>query len=83
MVSALIMPRSGDNAHVGDAEAGAQAIDHGQERVRVGRIAGPDLRADRAACLIQHHADDHLAQVGPVILGLAVTAARRPAGAEK
>ena len=71
----------GDDAHPGDAEALAQAVDHREQRLHVGGVAGPRLRADWPALAVEHDADDHLAQVGTVVLGLAVAAERLAAGA--
>ena len=47
----------------------------------VSAIAGPRLRAYRPAITVQEHGEDHLAQVWPMILGIAMLAERLPAGA--
>ncbi len=46
----------------------------GDECGYVGRVAGPQLTADRSAFAIDHHAHDHLFEVGPVVLAVAALA---------
>ena len=52
----------------------AQTVDDGEEDADVGGVARPHLRADRPALGIDHHADDHLHQIGPVVLRVAALA---------
>ena len=76
--------RGRDHAAVGhhtdptDGEAAAQAIDDRDEHADIGSVAGPHLRADRPALSVDHHADDHLHQVGAVVLGVAPLAQASP-----
>src|SRR5271165_1760212 len=65
-------PAVSNHAHAGNAEPLAQTGDHRQQRLHIGGVAGPDLRADRPAFAIEHHPDDHLMQIGTMILRLAV-----------
>jgi hypothetical protein len=71
----------GDHADPADGKTRAQTIDHRNQDADIGGIAGPHLRADRPALRVDHHAQDHLHQVGPVILGIALGAERRTARA--
>jgi hypothetical protein len=65
MVAAEIMPRS---ATTQTRPMATQAIDDRNEHGHVGGVAGPHLRADRPALGVDHHAHDHLHQVGAVVL---------------
>ena len=47
----------------------------------VGGVARPHLRAHRPAIAVDHHRQDHLTKIGPMILAVAVTAQRLAAGA--
>ena len=49
----------------------AEAIDHRDQRRHVGRVAGPELAADRPSLTVEHGPDDHLLEVGPVVLAVA------------
>src|SRR6202035_4467609 len=69
------------DAHAHDAEALTQPIDHRQQGLHVGGVAGPGLRADRSARFIEHHADDDLLQIGAMVLRLAALAQRLAASA--
>jgi len=60
----------GHHAHPSDPEPPAQAVDHRDQRRDVGGVARPHLAAERPAALIHHHRNDHLHQVGPVVLGV-------------
>src|SRR5450830_1224250 len=71
----------GDDADATDGKAPTQPVHHRNEATRVRRVAGPHLRAHRSAVAVQEHGEDHLAQVRPVILGIAAPAERLPAGA--
>ena len=64
-----------------DGEALAQPVHHRNEAPRVRRVARPHLRADRPAIAVEQHGEDHLAQVRPMILGIAVPAQRLAARA--
>ena len=66
----------GDHAHARDVEAPAQPVDHRDQRRHVGGVAGPHLRAHRPAIAIDQDSEDHLPQVGTVILAVAVLAQR-------
>src|SRR5208337_4512063 len=50
----------GHDADPADPEAGSEAIGHGDQRRHVGRVAGPELAADRPALPVQHGPYDHL-----------------------
>jgi hypothetical protein len=68
----------GDHAPVGhhadppDPEPLAQPIHHRQQHGAVGGIAGKHLGADRTPLAIDHDSQNHLLEVRPVILGVAV-----------
>src|SRR6478672_5761506 len=62
----------GDHAHPPDAEAFAQARDDRQQGFHIGGVARPGLGADRPSLGIDHHADDHLLELGPMVLRLAM-----------
>src|SRR5215468_6160117 len=46
----------------------SHALDYREERFDIGRVARPHLAADRSTLNVQGHADDHLVEIGPVIL---------------
>ena len=82
---ALLEPGDGgrrDHAAIGhDADPAngktlAQAVDHRQQRRHVGGIARPHLGADRPAVAVDDEAEDHLLQIGAIVLGIAVLAQR-------
>ena len=60
------------NADPADAEARPQTVDHGQQHRHVSGVPRQHLGAYRAALAVQHHGQHHLAQVGAVVLGMAV-----------
>jgi hypothetical protein len=64
----------GDDAHPGDSKARPQPIDHRNEGRDVSRVARPHLRADWPPVTVDDHCEDHLPQIGPVILAVAVAA---------
>ena len=64
----------GDDADPADGKAPLQAIDDRQQRRHVGGIARPHLGADRPAVAVDDEAKDHLLQIGPKVLGIAVFA---------
>src|SRR5271169_4326049 len=63
----------GDNADAADAKTRAQPVDHRQQGGHVGGVAGPQLGAQRPAVLIHDQPDDHLIEIGPVVLRVAAT----------
>ncbi len=60
----------GHDARAGDAKAGTQARDDGHQHFHVGRVARHHLGADRAPLRVDHHGQDHLGKLGPMILGM-------------
>ena len=66
----------GHDADLGDAEPAAEPIDHRDERRHVGRVAGPQFTADRSPLTVEHGPDDHLLEVGPMVLAVAALADR-------
>src|SRR3954453_11259254 len=46
----------------------AEAIDDGDQRRHVGGVARPQLAADRPALSVEHRPDDHLVEVGAMVL---------------
>src|SRR5512143_2190688 len=60
-----------DPAH---PEPTAQAIHHGDQRGHIGGVARPQFAADRPALTIEHRPDDHLVEVGPMVLAEAALA---------
>jgi hypothetical protein len=70
----------GDDAHAADIETPAQPVDDGDQARHVGGIARPHLRAHRPAVAVEQHGQDHLLQVRPVILAVAMLTQRLAAG---
>jgi hypothetical protein len=64
----------GDDADARDHETVLQALDDRQQRGHIGGVARPQLATDRPTTRVDHHRQDHLFQVGAVILGMAVLA---------
>ena len=64
----------GHDADPTDAEATPQAIHDGDQRRHVGGVARPQLAADRPPLAVEHRPDDHLVQVGPMVLAVAALA---------
>jgi hypothetical protein len=62
----------GYHAHLTYTKLGSHALDDGKQARGVGRVARPHLAANRPALHIQGHPDNHLAQIGPVILAMTV-----------
>ena len=52
-----------------DAEAALQAIDRRDQAVHVGGVSRPHLRAHRPAVAIEENGEDHLIEIGPMVLG--------------
>ena len=71
----------GDDADAVDRKALAQPVDHRDQAADVGGVARPHLRAHRSAVAIQQHGQDHLVEVGPMVLGEAAPPERLTAGA--
>ena len=63
----------GDDAHPADRKALAQPIDHGDQAAGVGGVPGPHLGAHRPAVAVEQHRQDHLVEIGPMVLGKAAT----------
>src|SRR5512138_2989352 len=60
----------GHDAHLRDAEPGAEPVDDRDQRRDVGCVAGPELAADRPPLAVEHRPDDHLPEVWPVVLAV-------------
>ena len=69
------------HAHPADLEARPKPVHDGQQHRGVGRVAGQHLRAYRPALAINDDGQDHLLQVRPMVLRIAVGAERLAAGA--
>src|SRR5271166_4631722 len=80
IVAALIMP-VGDDADAVDAKAPLQSIDRQDQAADVGSVARPHLRAYRPAVAVDEHSQDHLIEVGPMVLGEAAPTERLAARA--
>ena len=61
----------GHDADLGDSEPAAEPIDYRNEGRDIGRVARPQLTADRSPLTIEHGPNDHLLEVRPVILAIA------------
>ncbi len=64
----------GHDADFADTEPLAQAIHHRNQRGHVSGVAGPELTANRPSLTVEHHPDDHLLKVWPMILAMATLA---------
>ncbi len=71
----------GDHANPTNRKALAQPIEHGDQAAGISGIPGPHLRADRSAVAVEQHRQDHLVEIGPMILGKAATSKRLAARA--
>ena len=69
----------GHDANAIDPEATPESIHDGDQRLHVGGVAGPQLAADRSALSVQDRSHDHLLEIRPMILGVAVLAQSFPA----
>ena len=58
----------GHDADPADPEPTAQAIDDRDQRRHVGGVARPQFAADRPPLTVEHRPDDHLVEVGPMVL---------------
>ena len=72
-------PAIGYHAHLAHTELGSHALDDGKQALGVGRVARPHLAADGASVHIKRHPDNHLAQIGPVVLAVTVATDALPA----
>jgi len=66
----------GDDADPADGKALPQAVDHRQQRRHVGGVPRPHLGADRPPVAVDDEAEDHLLQIGAIVLGIAMLAER-------
>ena len=66
----------GDHANAADSEALAETVNHRQQRLHIGGIARPHLGADRPPLAVHDEPQDHLLQIWPEILRVAVLAQR-------
>ena len=71
----------GDDADPVDAEATRQAVDRRDQAGHIGGVSRPHLGAHRAAVAVEQHGQDHLVEVGPVVLGEAASPERLTARA--
>ena len=71
----------GDNADTANGEALAQPIDHRHQGGHIGGVAWPHLRAHRASIAVDQHGEDHLTQIGPVVLAVTMLSDRLAAQA--
>src|SRR5206468_5652655 len=58
----------GHDADPADPEPAAEAVDDRDQRRHVGGVARPQFAADRPPLAVEHRPDDHLVEVGPVVL---------------
>ena len=72
MVSALIMPRSATTQTRPMAKRRRSRSITGTRAGDIGGVAGPHLRAHRASVAVDQNGEDHLTQVGPMVLAVAV-----------
>jgi hypothetical protein len=63
------MPRSATTREAVDAESPLQAIDRRDQASDVGGVSRPHLRAHRPAVAVEEHGQDHLVEIGPMVLG--------------
>ncbi len=63
----------GDDADPADMEALAQTVDHRQQHRHIGGVAGQHLGANRPALAVDDDGQDHLLQVRPMVLRVAVS----------
>ena len=61
----------GHDADLGNSEPAAEPIDYRDERRDIGRVAGPQLTADRSPLTVEDSPDNHLLEVGSVVLAVA------------
>ena len=76
MVAAEIMPRSATTQTRPMEKRRCKRSTTGKQRRHVGGIARPHLGANRPAVAVDDEAEDHLLQIGPIVLGIAVLAQR-------
>src|SRR6266446_2324525 len=56
------------DAHPADPEPTAEAINDGDQYRHVGGVARPQFTADRPPLTVEHRPDDHLVEVGAMVL---------------
>ena len=66
----------GHDTDAANAEALPQPVDHRQQHGHVGRIARPHLGADGRARSVDHETEDHLLEIGPKVLRVAMLTQR-------
>src|SRR5271165_2837490 len=66
----------GDNANPANGKALAQPVDHRDQTAGIRGVPGPHLGADRPAVAIEQHRQNHLVEIGPMVLGEAATPQR-------
>ena len=69
----------GYHAHFAHTELCSHALDDGKQALGVRRVARPHLAADGASVHIKSHPDNHLTQIGPVVLAVTVATDVLPA----
>ena len=72
-------PAVGYHAHLAHTELCSHALDDWKQAFGVGRVARPHLAADGASVHIKSHPDNHLAQIGPMVLTVTVLTEALPA----
>ena len=71
----------GDDADPADVKALAQTVDDRQQNGGIGGVARQHLGADRPAVAVNDDGQDHLLQVGAMVLGVAISSQTVAAGA--
>ena len=71
----------GDDAYPADMEALAQTVDNRQQHRHIGGVAGQHLGADRPPLAVDDDGQDHLLQVRPMVLRVAMSPEALAAGA--
>ena len=71
----------GDDANPANRKALAQPVDHRDQAARIGGVPRPHLGAHRPAVAVEQHRQDHLVEIGPMILGEAAPSQRLAARA--
>ena len=71
----------GDDADAVDAKTALQAVDRRDQAFHVGGVARPHLGAHRPAVAVEQHGENHLVEVGPMVLREAAPSERLAARA--
>src|SRR5271166_2622371 len=71
----------GDDTDAVDAEAALQAVDRRDQAFHVGGVSRPHLGAHGAAVAVEQHGENHLVEIGPMVLREAAPSERLAAGA--